>query len=248
MEILSKLQGPDGKGMKLMFQPGDAKNFLKWGAAGFVGLGLYQMFVTMSQRNINPCVDLKDKTECFNMDPIIRDGFIKLQGYRELNPWLFQRAVHNVDQLLFLEYVLVGQSVVPCSDDKVLGWTFFRVSVNTVHEFLFLIRESVGNEHAAAASMVVDKIYKQLQKHITNVLQLCRKFNPEKLLARAPMEVQRAVEQYKKGKKPENSWRKWEKLRHKLEKKKQKQQQQQDQQQDRTSDASRKSSRRASRK
>jgi len=207
-----------GTGMKMMVYPQDAKDFIKWGAIGFLGFGGYQLFMNIAKRNINPSVDFVDPVESMNCDPIIRDCFINIQPYRKLNPWLFKTALQNVDQLLFLENALLSQEVHPVRNDKVSAWTYFRMGVNRLNQFQFLVRERMGNEHGLAVNIFVKKIYEQMKKHALNVLHLCSEFKPEHLIARAPLEVDRAIRSFEEGKPLLTSEEKWKNLRGKIEK------------------------------
>jgi len=218
----SKVKGiKDGKGKgqfsignwKVMLHQDDAKNFLKWGTLGFVGLGVYQLCMTMAKRNINPCVEFMDPVESMNSDPIIRDAMITLQSYRELNPWLFKTALQNIDQLLFLENALLSQQIQAVKNDKVASWSFFRMAIHRLGAFQYLVRERMGTEHGMTVNIFVRKIYAQLQKHILNILHMCTEFKPEHLIANAPLEINRILKNYEEGKEPVNSYQKWDELR-----------------------------------
>lgn len=226
MSILENVFMPAGKGQKakgaggngLQLYPGDAQKFLKYGTIGFVGFGLYQMAVTMAKRNVNPCVEFKDPVEAMNADPIIRDALIQLQNYRELHPCLFKTALQNIDQLLFLENALLAQKVYPVKNDKDIAFSHFRVGVNRLSQFQFLVRKEMGNEHGMTVNILVKRIYSQMQKHLLNVLHLCSEFRPENLIARAPLEVGVALRRMEEGRAPENSYARWDELRGKLDK------------------------------
>ena len=220
MDTLFRTRGQNaaqpGSGLNMIFYPEDAKRFLKWGALGFVGLGVYQMFMTVAKRNINPSVEFEDPVESMNCDPIIRDAFIHIQPYRKLNPWLYKTALQNADQLLFLENVLLSQEASAQRNDKVCAWSHFRMAVNRLNQFQFLVRERMGNDHGMAVNIFVKKIYEQLKKHVLNVLHLCSDFRPDRLIARAPMEVEQALQNYERGIRPVSSDKKWKRLKRKL--------------------------------
>lgn len=205
----------------LQLYPGDAQKFLKWGSIGFLGFGLYQMAVTLAKRNVNPCVEFKDPVEAMNADPIIRDALIQLQNYRELHPCLFKTSLQNIDQLLFLENALLSQKVHPVKNDKDIAFSHFRVGVNRLQHFQFLVRKEMGNEHGMTVNILVKRIYAQMQKHLLNVLHLCSEFRPENLVARAPLEVGVALRRMEEGRAPENSYARWDELRGKLDKEEQ---------------------------
>lgn len=206
------------KGGKLQFYPGDAEKFLKWGTLGFVGFGLYQMAATLAKRNVNPCFEFKDPVEAIQFDPIVRDSFIQLQSYREMNPWLFKTALQNIDQLLFLENALLSQKVLPARQDKNLAFTYFKMGVNRLNQFQHLVRSSLGNEHGMTVNILVKQVYNQIQKHLLNILHLCSKFRPENLIQRAPLEIEHALKRMADGVPVEDdSEKKWKKLRERLE-------------------------------
>ena len=226
MDLLAQfIGGPKGKSKSgkpspgLTLYPEDAKRFVKWGAAGFVGLGLYQLFMTMSKRNVNPSSEFIDPVESMNCDPIIRDSFICIQSYRNLNPWLFKTALQNVDQLLFLEHILLSGQEKPVPADKTLAWSHFRMGVNRLGQFQHLAKEQMNVSHAMVLNLYIRKIYEQLQKHFLNILHLCSEFNPHNLIARAPMEIERVLKALDKGDSPEHSEERWERIRQKIDKK-----------------------------
>lgn len=200
----------------LQLYPGDAQNFLKWGSIGFLGFGLYQMAVTLAKRNVNPCVGFKDPVEAMNTDPLIRDSLLQMQNYRDLNPWLFKTALQNIDQLLFLEHILLSQKAQPVKKDKDIAFTHFRMGVNRLSQFQFLVRKEMGNEHGMTINLLVKRVYTQMQKHLLNVLHLCSEFRPENLIARAPVEVVAALRRMDEDRAPENSYARWEELRGRL--------------------------------
>jgi hypothetical protein len=218
----SKVHKKSDGGMKMILYPDDAKNFLKWGVVGFLGLGAYQLFMTLAKRNINPSVDFIDQVESMNCDPLIRDAMMSLQSYRQLNPWLFKSALQNIDQLLFLENALLNKQIKAVHNDKVASWSFFRMALSRLEQFQFLVRERLGNEHGLTVNIFARKIYAQLQKHILNVLHMCSEFKPEHLLARAPLEVERVLKNYEEGREPVDSYKKWDELRSRLDKKRSK--------------------------
>lgn len=207
---------PKATGGGLQLYPGDAQKFLKWGSIGFFGFGLYQMALTLAKRNVNPCVEFKDQVEAMNTDPIVRDALIQLQNYRELNPWLFKTALQNIDQLLFLENALLSEQVHPVKRDKEIAFSHFRMGVNRLSQFQFLVRKEMGNEHGLSVNILVKKIYTQLQKHLLNVLHLCSEFRPDNLVARAPLEVNLAMQRMDQGRDVDNSYERWNQLRSRL--------------------------------
>jgi hypothetical protein len=208
--------GGGGGGMKLLLYPEDMKNFLKWGTLGFVGLGVYQLCMSLAKRNINPCVDFEDPVESMNCDEIIRNAMIELQTYRKLNPWIFKSALQNIDQLLFLENALLTRQIRAVPNDKATSWTFFRMALKRLNQFQFLVRQRMGNEHGLVTNLLVKKIYNQLQKHLLNILHLCSEFKPEHLIERAPLEIQRILNNYEKGIIEKDSYAKWDELRKKV--------------------------------
>ena len=177
----------------LKLYPKDGADFIKWGAMGFVGLGLYNVATKVLHRNLNPCADLIDTTEAMNTDPIIRDAFVNLQEYRELNPYLFKAAVQYIDRLLFLESVLLAGNP-PGRQDKYLASTCLRMGINKLARFKFEIKNELGVMHMTAANIYIQQIYTQVQKHILNVFHLCSKFNPKVLVAKAKAEIKEVME------------------------------------------------------
>jgi len=197
------------------FYPGDAQKFAKWAVLGGMGIGLYQMGMVLSRRNTNPCIELIDKPEAMNYDPTIRDSFIHLQTYRELNPWLFSAALMNVDQLLFLTQALMNKQVPPERNDKVIAFTNFRMASIRLNMFQMLVREKLNNDQGLVAHIYVDQIYKQIQKHLLNVFHLCSSFNPKHVLQRAKNEVAAVMRAYTENKKYKDPIEKWEKIKEK---------------------------------
>ena len=174
----------------------DAVDFIKWGSIGFVGMGVYQLGLRLSKRGIKSTVDLVDRADSLGSNPIILDAFVNLQSYRSLDPWLFRTALQNVDHLLFLENALMSKRIIPARNDKAIAFSHFRMSVIRLNQFQFRVKDKLGNAHAMAVNMYVKKIYKELQKHLLNILHFCSQFNPGDLIARAQNEIDRALERY----------------------------------------------------
>lgn len=222
MNVLMNLIGPPnggGGGAKkkgIVLYPSDASTFLKYGIAGFVGFGVYSIAMQLAKRNINPEVEFQDPVESMNCDPIIRDAFINIQSYRELNPWLFKSALQNVDQLLFLEDALLSRKVRPVKSDKIIAFSYFRMGSNRLGQLQWLIKEKLSSEHALTFNLYVRKIYAQLQKHLLNILHLCSEFKPQHLIERAPLEIARILKDLEENRKPEeDSLARWEKMKEK---------------------------------
>lgn len=191
MDVLGKLSSSKAK-----LQPGDTNDILKWGILGFVGAGAYQLAQRLNLRSIDQCVDLKDRVEAFNMDPVILDSFLRIQPYRPLNPWGFSMAVRNTDYLLFLENALLKGDVAPVRNDRVLAFSYFRVAVTRLNMIQHEVKSKMSNEHALAMNIYVKKIYQQLRKHLLNVLHLCSTFKPEHMLQRAEADVARVMQRF----------------------------------------------------
>jgi hypothetical protein len=207
-------KGKDGKSKdsKMIMYDKDVADFIKWGAIGFVGMGVYQLGMRVAQRNINPSVDLEDRADSINLNPIIRDSFVNLQSYRSLNPWLFRTSLQNVDHLLFLENALLTKQISPSQNDKAISFSHFRMGVVRLNQFQLIVKDKLGNSHAMAVNIFVKKIYDQIQKHFLNVLHICSRFNPGDLVARAQQEIDEAMKNYKKGERYGERKSKWEKF------------------------------------
>jgi len=220
MNLLANLMTPQGAGgnkkkggSSIVLYPSDAGTFLKYGIAGFVGFGVYSLAMQLAKRNINPEVEFQDPVESMNCDPIIRDAFINIQSYRELNPWLFKSALQNVDQLLFLEDALLSRKVRPVKSDKIIAFSYFRMGSNRLGQLQWLIKEKLSSEHALTFNLYARKIYAQLQKHLLNILHLCSEFKPQHLIERAPLEIARILKDLEENRKPEDdSLARWEKM------------------------------------
>jgi hypothetical protein len=198
---------------EFILQQTDVADFVKWGAIGAVSMGVYQLGMKVAQRKINPCVDLKDRGDSLNHDPIIRDAFINLQKYRELNIWLFKTALQNVDHLLFLEYALLSKSVSPTHTDKSIAFSYFRMAVIRLNMLQLLVKEHLGNDHGMAVNIFVKQVYTQIQKHFLNVLHICSEFKPSNLIARAQQEVDSALKKFRSNRAYPDSSVKWDKFR-----------------------------------
>lgn len=223
--VLGFMMNPPSVGKKkngtagAVFYPGDVSLFLKYAVAGFIGFGTYSLAKQLSKRNIDPLVEFQDPVESMNCDPIIRDAFISVQSYRQLNPFLFKTALQNIDQLLFIEDGLLSQRIHPVKSDKSLAWTRFRVGCNRLAELNYEIRTKMGAEHALTFNLFVRKIYTQLQKHLLNILHLCSEFKPEALIARAPQEIARILQGLEENRKPDDDGlEKWERMKKKSKK------------------------------
>jgi hypothetical protein len=201
--------------MKMILYKNDVGDFVKWGAIGFLGMGIYQLGMRVAKRNINPCIELEDRADSLNLDPLIRDSFINIQSYRKLDPWLFKSAIQNVDHLLFLENALLNKSIVATRNDKVISFSYFRMAVIRLNTFQMCVKEKLGNDHAMAVNIFVKKIYKQIQKHFLNILHMCSEFKPGNLILRAKGEVEEALKAYESGRKYRSSSDQWERFKRK---------------------------------
>lgn len=218
MMLPKKATGKENKGHGVKLYPSDMKKIVTGGLMALLGYSAYSTVMLMLKRNTNPESAFVDPVESMNQDPTIRDAFINLQSYRSLNPWLFKMALQNVDQLLFLEHALLSGAAKAVRQDKAISWSYFRVALNRLGQFQFLIRKRMGSDHAMAAYMCVDKIYEQMRKHLLNILQLCSEFNPKDMIEKAPAEIERILKQLKEGREPMpgESMARWEKVREKL--------------------------------
>jgi hypothetical protein len=197
--------------------PSDLTSTLKWGLTGLAAFSAYHLGMTMSKRRIDATSGFKDVVEAVQLDDDICRAFMNLQAYRELNPWLFRTALQNVDQLLFLENALLSGAAIAVKKDKVLAWSYFRVGLNRLAQFQYLIRQRLGTDHAMTAYMCVNVIYKQMQKHLLNVFHLCSRFQPEDLVASAPREIERVLQMLREGREPRNIGERWGEVCKKLE-------------------------------
>lgn len=200
MQFLTEMfMNPTGKRTKLMFYPGDVQKIATWTLGSAVAFGAYQTYMTMLKRNINPSSEFIDQVSSMNQDPIMRDAFISIQNYREINSWLFKSALQNADQLLFLEFAMENEKIIPKRIDKGAAYANFRVAMNRLIQFQYEIREKIDNDHAMAVHVYVQKIYEQLHKHFLNILHMCSMFKPEHLIAKAELEVASALKRFRKG-------------------------------------------------
>lgn len=213
MDLLMQMFAPGGgRKAKPVFYPGDTRRIFMWTAGSSLAFAAYQTYMTWVKRNIDPSCEFVDQVMAMNQDSIIRDCFMNIQVYRRINPWLFKTALQNADSLLFLEQALGQPDVTPNRKDKAIAWSHFRMAVNRLNQFQSAVREKMGNDHALASYIYVKKIYSQLQKHFVNVLHMCSQFRPERLLKRAPLEVDKVMRQYEQGRVPDFNHTPWEKL------------------------------------
>lgn len=177
--------------------PEEKIKFLKYCAGLAFSYISYGAFVRMARNKfMEQKVAFKDDVECMNMDPIIRDAFLSLQAYRKLDKYLFCKAIQSADQLLFLENALLNKEIVATRADKEKAWTLFKLSHDKLNEFQYLIREILKNEHGTVANIFVQKIYKQLQLHYANIINLCSRFNAKDIINQAPKAVENVLDLY----------------------------------------------------
>jgi hypothetical protein len=210
---------PDGPGPKrdLILYPGDLKEVLKVGALGAAAASAYFMSMKVANRRIDPCIDLIDKPENFNLDPIIRANFVKLQAYRDLDTHLFKSAIANVDRLLLLEHVLASKQVKPAREDKYLATTNFKMAYMRMSELQLLAQENLSPSHVKTVDLFIKPIFAQLQKHYSNVLAFCTEYNPSDCMEQAPEDIAKAMIAYQKRTRSENKQRqhrRWEDAKH----------------------------------
>ena len=192
VSMFDKLRSKD---LKMYFYNGDAKKIVTWGAVGAAGMIAYQMLNTTVRRNTNPATELVDPTECFNMDPEIRDAFINLQLYREVNTWLFHGAVRNCDCLLFKEQSILNQSIIPNEEDNIIAFTYFRVACNKLKMFQAAVQEKLGNRHAMIVQQLNTIIFQRADKHLIFILNACARSQPTDMLAKAKADIASTLKQ-----------------------------------------------------
>jgi hypothetical protein len=167
-----------------------------------VGMGVVAAGMALMQRShlfrstVDPCTALLDEVEALNFDVTIRDAFLKIQAYRDINVPCFSMAIRNVDCLLFLERLLTSGTVTPLKKDKATAFAYFRVAVSRLNTFQHLVQHALENEHAMTVSIYIAQIYTNLQKHLLNVLHLCSVFKPAHMLKRAADDVQVVMKRY----------------------------------------------------
>lgn len=167
----------------------DVQHFFRWGAIGFLSLGVYKLSTQIVGKNILASSQLTDMTESIHLDPKLCNAFVQLQGYRKLNPWLFRTSLQNADHLLFLENILIQGNAIPVRNDKIIAFTHFRMCLTRMNEFVTRIKAKMGNGHGLAAKLYMDVAIDQMKKHLLNVLHECSKFKPQDLISRAEEEI-----------------------------------------------------------
>jgi hypothetical protein len=173
----------------------DLADMFRWGLIGAVGMGVYQMGMRMSNRNILPGVDLKDPNDCIASNPTILESFVEIQPYRRLDKASFKMAIQNVDNLLLREYGLRSGEITAMRKDKVEAFSYFRVAIKRLGKFSAVVEDRLGHEHALVVKLQIKRIFKEMQNSFSNILTFCSKFNPEELLRRAPEEIDKIIDQ-----------------------------------------------------
>ncbi len=171
----------------------DLQDAAKWALVGGIGFASYQLGIKAFQRKIDSCADFKHPVEAIQHDPVMREAFLNLQGYSQLRPYEFQIALSHADRLLFLEQQLITGQVQPTRNDKAIAFTCFRMSAKKLNELKNIVRDKMGNDHGLVVHLLIEKIYKKLQAHLLNVLHLCSKFDPLKLIEKAPKEIEKLL-------------------------------------------------------
>lgn len=192
LSMVDKLRTQD---LKLYFYNGDAKKIATWGALGAAGMIAYQFLNTTVRRNTNPAAELVDPTECFNMDADIRDAFINMQNYREVNTWLFRGALRNIDCLLFKEQSIVNQSIIPNENDNIIAFTYFSVACNKLKMFQAAIQERLGNRHAMIVQDLNTIIFNRAEQHFIFIINACARAKPTDMLAKARADIASKLKQ-----------------------------------------------------
>lgn len=183
-QVTSKIQGKDH-----LLQPRDFKNFLLWGSVAFLGVGAIRLGQEINLRKIDPTVDLGVPVDSFHQEPRLLSAFVTLHEYAELSPYLFKNAAVNSDQLVFLERALVSGKICAVKRDKYLAWTNFKMATQRLDEFQKMVREKLGVDHELAVRLEIQKVKKELERKLMNVLHLCEKFHPENMVSRAKSDV-----------------------------------------------------------
>lgn len=167
----------------------DVYTFLKYGAIGFVGMGVYKVGTKMIKRDLDPSVEFEIPVESVQRDRVLTKAFLDLQEYKGVNEWLFRCAILNCDHLMFLEQVLMQGDVTPVRNDKVIAFSHFKLASTRLKMLQISVHEKIGAHHAALVGVLIKKIYSQMQIHFTNILHMCKDFKPENLLKEARKDI-----------------------------------------------------------
>jgi hypothetical protein len=171
----------------------DLNKILSWFLVGGAGFSAYKYWQLYIERNINPYGELKDKNECIVHEKELYEYICQLQAYRDLNPWLFSTIVRNIDELLFLEDVMLKGKITPIRKDIYKAYTHFHVSLNRLDQFEQIVKQELGPPHSLAFKHNVRNITKKLWIHLVNIFHMCTSFNPNDIYKRATEEVQRKL-------------------------------------------------------
>ena len=172
----------------------DALNFVKYGAIGFLAFGGLKASQFYASRNLLPSSQLAFETECFHLDHELLEQFLVLQKYMKLNAWAYQMALTNTDCILYLLNALNTDAISPTASDKILAFTYFRVTCKRLDSFAASVEKTMATKHKLVVHMAITQIKQRLKQHVVNILSLCSQFNPAKLIARAETEVSLALD------------------------------------------------------
>jgi hypothetical protein len=195
LKYVAYLPRPSG-GERGAFGVEDVRHIARWGALGFLGMGLYAAGARLVGGPAHAQEVLIDPCSSMHTDEAILRAFVQLQHYRGLNPWLFKMAMQNIDHLLHLGHGLRSGAVKPLRTDRALAFSYFKVGTKRLEAFRLLVSEQMGVDHALVVGMANREVFDHVQVHLLDIFHLCSQFNPDDLRERAEHEIAAMTEQH----------------------------------------------------
>lgn len=170
----------------------------QWGRVGMVslmGAGFSYLMKRFFDFNKYDVVkQLQFEQENFAMDTMLCHYFVEFQKFSKADPDLFGQLIHNVDQLLQIDKVLITNASPPKDTDIMTCRALLQVCCKYINAMRNTIRRQLGYEYYMLATHYAKLIEKQLNVHYQNVYMICSNyFDPVKWMNRVEAELQEAV-------------------------------------------------------
>jgi hypothetical protein len=171
----------------------DGKKLFQTGLVGAIGFTVYQLVMDAYKTNACPSTRFKDNVDCLYLNPVLGAQFMKLQEYRKLNKFLFRSAITVADRLCILHDALISGHSPPKPNDKEVAFILLSVTSNHLTRFQWEVKEHMTTDHVYTVHLIVNEIFKELEKLNDNILAMCSKYDPHLLVNRAKQDVEKVL-------------------------------------------------------
>lgn len=141
---------------------------------------------------------LIDDADSIYNNPELSKALFQLQTFRDLEPLMFKDLIELIERLVHLEHVLHSQMIAPRPADRWDAMDYHIQIHSLLQQFQYLISNDMDAEYAVAAERLVSSIKGYLNIYYANLMTMTSEFHIENTLQRAPADVAKAAQRYRK--------------------------------------------------